>query len=92
MSCTIDSKVLRTALQNALRTNPEKYRNLENSVRDVIRLNNLTDEAKVKIIAAYSEVYKHFAKKSTAFNLNKLDTFIDANIVPLINDSTLGVS
>lgn len=89
MSCTIDSKVLRNVLQTALRTNPEKYRNLENSILDILKVTNLTDEAKIKIIAAYNEVYKHLASKSSVFNLNKLDTFIDAKINPLINDSTL---
>jgi len=92
MSCTIDSKVLRTALEKALRTNPEKYRNLENSVRDVMRLSNLTDEVKVKVIAAYSELYKHLSRKSTAFELNNLDTFLDARVVPMIDDTSLSAS
>jgi ribonuclease HI len=89
MSCTIDSKVLRTALQQALRTNPEKYRNLENSVRDIVKLTNLTDEAKSNIIIAYSELYKQLSKKSTVFELNKLDSFIDATVYPLVNDTSL---
>ena len=89
MSCTIDPKVLRNTLQQALYSNPEKYRNLENSVRDIIKVTNLTDEAKVKIIAAYSELYKALSKKSSAFNLNKLDFFLEANVLPLVNDVDL---
>ena len=92
MSCTIDSKVLRNTLQSALYSNPEKYRFLENSVRDIVRLTNLTDEAKVKITVAYTELYKQLSKKSTAFKLNKFDGFVKAQILPLINDSELSAS
>ena len=92
MSCTIDSKVLRNTLRSALYSNPEKYRFLENSVRDIVRLTNLTDEAKVKIIVAYSEFYKELSKKSTSFKLNKFDVFVKAQVLPLINNSELSAS
>lgn len=90
MSCTIDSKVLRSVLKAALSENFSKYRLLSNTVQDVLALNNITDEAKAKILVAYTELYKSLAQKSTRFETGPLGVFLEADVYPLVADNTMG--